>query len=235
MSSIARPSTASSSARPTGPGRRIRGGSVVQSTTVDSMPRPQGPPSRMRSMRLPRPSSTWPAVVGESCMERLALGAASGRPSVAISRRVSRCSGQRRATVGPSAVTLAGIRRARGTMTVTGPGQRLAVICSAACGHVAARDRAIAVWPRARSVDCWPAGPSRRRYGRRPRRRGHRPPGRRPFRWEWPRGRPSQGPAQPGRRPLRCGPAAPAGRRARERAERREVGGPSPQVATARG
>ena len=128
-----------------GPGRRIRGGSVVQSTTVDSMPRPQGPPSRMRSMRLPRPSSTWPAVVGESCIERLALGAASGRPSVAISRRVSLCSGQRTATVGPPAVTLSGIRGPRGTITVTGPGQRQVVICSAIGGQCAASDRAIAV------------------------------------------------------------------------------------------
>jgi hypothetical protein len=92
---------------------------------------------------LPSPSSTWPAVVGETAVERLALGAASGRPSFSISRRASGCSGQRIATVVPPAVTVAGTRGLRGTITVTGPGQSCSVIRAAASGQAAASPRAI--------------------------------------------------------------------------------------------
>ena len=116
----------------------------MQSTTVDSMPLVQGPPSRIRSIRLPRLSSTWCAVVGETASERLALGAASGAPAQAINRRASGWSGHRKATVGPPAVTMSGIRGPRGTTMVTGPGQNRVAIASAAAGQAAASDRAIA-------------------------------------------------------------------------------------------
>ena len=83
-------------------------------------------------------------MVGDTCSERLALGAASGTPARSISRRVSGKSGHRRATVGPPAVTIDGTCGPFGTTTVTGPGQRAAAIRSADSGHEPAKERAIA-------------------------------------------------------------------------------------------
>ena len=96
-------------------------------------------------MRLPSPASTWWAVVGDTASERLALGAASGMPASAISRRASGWSGHRRATVEPPAVTMSGTRGPRGTTTVTGPGQNRVATASAVAGQAAASDRAIAM------------------------------------------------------------------------------------------
>src|SRR5438128_1546727 len=76
--------TRSMSARVTKPGRRSRGGVVVRSRTVDSIPPGAGPPSRSRSMRPSRPRRTCSARVGESAVERLALGAATGTPAARI-------------------------------------------------------------------------------------------------------------------------------------------------------
>ena len=96
-------------------------------------------------MRLPSPASTWWAVVGDTASERFALGAASGMPASAISRRASGWSGHRRATVEPPAVTMSGTRGPRGTTTVTGPGQNRVATASAVAGQAAASDRAIAM------------------------------------------------------------------------------------------
>ena len=54
-------------------------------TIVDSSPTAVGPPSTISGMREPRSASTAAAVVALTRPEELALGAASGRPSAAIS------------------------------------------------------------------------------------------------------------------------------------------------------
>ena len=62
-------------------------GRPVRSSTVDSTPTAQGPPSTTAAMRPPSPSSTCAAVVGLTWPERLAEGAATGRPTCAQQRR----------------------------------------------------------------------------------------------------------------------------------------------------
>ena len=52
---------------------------------VDSRPIAVGPASRMTATASPRSAATWAAVVGLTWPERLALGAASGRPKAASS------------------------------------------------------------------------------------------------------------------------------------------------------
>ena len=67
---------------------------------------------------------TWAAVVGLGLPDRLADGAASGRPLAVMSARATGCDGIRIATVPSPALTLAGIRGERGKIMVSGPGQK---------------------------------------------------------------------------------------------------------------
>src|SRR6202521_4635057 len=60
-------------------------------------------------MSLPRLCRTWSAVVGESSVKRLALGAASGTPAAPMRASAIGWAGMRRPTVGRPAVTMAGI------------------------------------------------------------------------------------------------------------------------------
>ena len=89
-------------------GRRTAGGSAERSSMVDSRPTGQGPPSRMTSIRPPRSSNTWPAIVGLGRPLRLALGAATGTPAASISAWATASLGKRMATVSRPAVTCRG-------------------------------------------------------------------------------------------------------------------------------
>ena len=73
-------------------------------TIVDSRPTGVGPPSTISGMREPRSASTAAAVVALTRPEELALGAASGRPSAAISS-APKPFGMRSAIVSRPAVT----------------------------------------------------------------------------------------------------------------------------------
>ncbi len=91
---------------------------------VDSTPAVQGPPSSTGT-RPSNPATTCAAVVGDSRPERLAEGAASGRPAARISSSASGWSGMRMPTVSSPAVTISlrpapGLRR---STSVSGPGQ----------------------------------------------------------------------------------------------------------------
>ena len=73
------PVTSAIISRVTSPSRRIWGISPVQSKTVLSIPPEQAPPSKMSPIFPLKSSKTCLAVTGETCLERLALGAATGR------------------------------------------------------------------------------------------------------------------------------------------------------------
>src|SRR5439155_1490826 len=66
---------------------------------------------------------TWAALVGETALDRFALGAASGKPHFRMTAWMNGWAGQRTPTVGPSAVTTPGISAERGSTSVSGPGQ----------------------------------------------------------------------------------------------------------------
>ena len=83
--SLHSPATMATISGVTAPGRKMTGTLPSASTTVDSSPIAQGPPSSTRGMRPPRSSSTCLARVGLGRPERLALGAARGKPQRAIS------------------------------------------------------------------------------------------------------------------------------------------------------
>ena len=85
------------------------------------MPTVHGPPLRTISAR---PSCTCSAMVGESSVNRFALGAAIGICAASINARASGCAGIRRPTLGSPAVTTSGTREFFGTMIVRGPGQK---------------------------------------------------------------------------------------------------------------
>ena len=74
-------------------------------------------------MRSPSWSKTCCAVVGDTCVKGLALGAASGTPAAAISRRATGCDGTRTPTVSSPPVTTSGTSRRLGKTIVSGPGQ----------------------------------------------------------------------------------------------------------------
>ena len=105
------------------PGRSTCGGEHVQSTIVDSIPIGHGPPSRMRSTASPRSARTWAAVVGETCPNRFADGAARPPPNLRKRSSAIGCAGTRKATVSRPPVTAWSTRAAFGTSTVSGPGQ----------------------------------------------------------------------------------------------------------------
>ena len=102
------PSAASISSVATPPGRRMRTPSGPALTMVDSSPTGVGPPSAINPILSPRSSLTAPAVVALMRPDELAEGAASGRPSAAISSRAKPC-GMRIATVSSPAVTSGGM------------------------------------------------------------------------------------------------------------------------------
>ena len=70
-------------------------------TTVDSIPTRVGPPSSTGT-ESPKAALTCPAVVGESSLNRFALGAAIGTPQASINSRATGCAGTRTPTVGES-------------------------------------------------------------------------------------------------------------------------------------
>src|SRR6266446_6324168 len=136
------------------------GGSVVMSRTVDSTPTGVGPPSRISSMRPSRSSRTCSARVGLGHPERLADGAAMGRPLASISARATGWDGTRAATVSSPPVVMSGTVAARGRTRVRGPGQKRAATSRARRGTRAATlssAAALARWtinglPRGRSL-----------------------------------------------------------------------------------
>ena len=88
-----------------------------------------------------------PASVGEIPVDRLALGAAMGRPACSIRSRATAGFGTRTPTVSLPAVTMSGIRAERGRTRVSGPGQNAAAslrclgpVGDARAGHVDAAD-----------------------------------------------------------------------------------------------
>ena len=125
------------------PGRRTVAISPVKSTTVDSIPTSQGPPSRIIGIRSASCSATCLARVGETRFERLALGAASGKPHRLSTANITGCAGQRTATVSPPAVTMSGTKSALGRTIDNGPGQNTSARRSAALGQADTQLRAI--------------------------------------------------------------------------------------------
>ena len=84
----------------TPPGRSSTGTGPVRSSTVDSSPIGHGPPSRISGdFRRPNSAATCGAVVGLTRPERLAEGAAIGRPAARSSACATGCAGARTASV----------------------------------------------------------------------------------------------------------------------------------------
>ena len=109
------------------------GSSPVASTTVDSRPTGVAPPSRIMATRSPRSASTCAAVVGLTCPERLALGAAMGGSPPRSRAWATGCAGTRtRDGIEPRGRQLSEMRAGRFASTrVSGPGQNAAASCSA--------------------------------------------------------------------------------------------------------
>ena len=113
------------------PRRRITGSSPVTSTTVDSSPIGAGPPSRMIATLAPRSASTCAAVVGLTCPERLALGAAIGRSAARSSAWATGCAGTLSAMVSRPAVarSATGQPACLAITRVRAPGQSASANC----------------------------------------------------------------------------------------------------------
>jgi hypothetical protein len=105
------------------PGRSSNGSAPASDSTVDSMPTMAGPPSSTKSTASPNDWRTCSAVVGESPVNGLALGAAMGTPAARMSARASGWDGTRSPTVERPAVTISGIDGRFGRTSVSGPGQ----------------------------------------------------------------------------------------------------------------
>ena len=88
-----------------------------------STPTWQGPPSTMPAMRSLSCSATCIAVVGLTCLNRFALGAARGRPDFLIISWAMGCDGKRTATDGNPLVHRSGMQSFLGSTSVMGPGQ----------------------------------------------------------------------------------------------------------------
>ena len=127
------PITASIASRVAPPGRSSVGVAVVRSSTVDSSPTSHGPPSRISFTRSPSDSATCSARVGLTAPLRLADGAAIGRPAARISACAIGWAGARIAAVSSPAVASRAIGEpfARGSTSVSGPGQKRAASLSA--------------------------------------------------------------------------------------------------------
>ncbi len=106
----------------------------MRSTTVDSIPTVVGPPSRMTSTAAPSWATTCAAVVGETRVKALALGAAMGTPARSMRARATGCAGTRTPTVSSPALTASEISLARGRTRVSGPGQKAAARVRASAG-----------------------------------------------------------------------------------------------------
>ena len=120
----------------TPPGRRIVGTGVHRSSTVDSTPTSHGPLSRISGTRPSRSVRACCAVVGLTCIKRLALGAAIGEPVARIRASATAWRGMRTATVDKPAVTSLGTRGLAGSIIVSGPGQNIFARSFACSGSV---------------------------------------------------------------------------------------------------
>ncbi len=118
------PATASISSAATPPGLSSRKSSPSTLTMVDSSPTGVAPPSTTSLIFAPRSAATASAVVALILPEELALGAASGRPSLAISSPPKPL-GMRSAIVSSPAVTSGWMPLPDrcGSTSVSGPGQ----------------------------------------------------------------------------------------------------------------
>ncbi len=138
------PMAASRDSRLTPPGRSKNGVGPLKSSTVDSTPTLHAPESIIAAIRPPRPASTCAALVGLTPPERLADGAATGRPSAAIKRCATGCAGTRTAKVSnpaPASNATGQVMR-RGSTRVSGPGQnvsasRCAMALASTCANTA--------------------------------------------------------------------------------------------------
>src|ERR1043166_8998113 len=126
------------------PGLRTRGGLTDRSSTVDSIPTWDCPPSTINGTCPSRSFRTCSAFVGDTSLDRLALGAASGNPQARINCWAKGWDGQRIATVGPPAVTIVGMASLRSRTNVSGPGQNALAAQVAVSGHAATERCAIA-------------------------------------------------------------------------------------------
>ncbi len=126
------------------PGRSSTGRPRVQSTMADSMPTSQAPPSSTSSAS-PNSAATWAARGGADAAE--AVGAGRGQPQhrrVGLATGCSSacatgCDGQRRPMVScPPAAACATPAR-RGTISVSGPGQKASIRRWAKAGTSAAK------------------------------------------------------------------------------------------------
>lgn len=125
------------------PGRSSTGTWPASETTVDSMPTRAGPASNTGTAS-PSEARTWAASVGETAVNRFALGAASGTPAASSRASATGWEGTRNPTVGNPAVTMPGMEGCLGTTIVRGPGQNARASFSAFSGHTAASARAAA-------------------------------------------------------------------------------------------
>ena len=96
----------------------------VRSTTVDSMPTEQDPLSTIRGIFPWSWAHTCSAEVGESRLERLALGVAKGPWKRWMTACIKGWEGHSRATEFKPAVTSSGMIGFLGTTKVKGPGQK---------------------------------------------------------------------------------------------------------------
>ena len=130
---------------------------TTQSTRFPPSP---GPPSRMRSTSSPSDFRTCSAMVGESSVNRLALGAAIGTWHSASSAKANAFAGTRRPTVGNPAVTMSGNKSALGQHQGqrAGPESRAKLL-----GHGRPFDRecprTLAGLPHEQSAGWWTGGP----------------------------------------------------------------------------
>ena len=114
------------------PGRSSTGRGPLQSTMLDSMPMRQAPPSST-SRSSPNSSTTCCAMVGLTRPKRLALGAATPATPCALRRDAAAharpdAPGSAAPSVAwPPAAAVAPCRLARGTITVSGPGQNASI------------------------------------------------------------------------------------------------------------
>ena len=120
------------------PGRNSTGTPRLQSMMVDSIPTGQAPASSTGTAS-PNSCSTCCAVVGLTLPKRLALGAASpGTPRCSRARNTAcaaGCAGLRRPIVGCRPAAALATPSRRGTITVSGPGQKARINAAAWSGN----------------------------------------------------------------------------------------------------
>ena len=202
--------------------RRGAAGEAVpprQATMVDSTPTWVAPPSSTASMRPSRSPSTWSASVGLTRPERLAEGAATGRPACCRSAWARGWAGTRRPTLSRPARARSEIVQvgATGTTRVSGPGQNASASCRAVSSNrpcdasgfeaVEMGDQRVEARALLGGIDA----------ARPPPHRSHRRRGRRPSRSGRPRDRRAAGWRPPGQLPPRRPADAPFGALTRDR------------------